>query len=1796
MNNYRTIQQKDMHKLFPAWEHNIPTLGTKCSHTGNKTALRFALSLLLMFLLGFNTAWGKDPVEITKDTDGNGIIDDNEKKFYLIQSYLNTAFYMRPNNTNNTNVTTLNTLTDNMKWFFLDAGTGTEGSDEVQYFYICDKDGRYMYFSSPNYVGTGGNQRIWITLLNSITSGSEDNYKFYIAKKNTKSWDAYNIIPKGTNNSSSLNKQGGNAGTGNVQVGSGFDDAGSCWNLIALADYNWTLHSDCFTVSDTNNRYFYKIKSQNNASYYIKPGTNYVETSNENDDDMIWYFEEAASDALMTYYYIRHTNTGQYLRYRSDGVGQDNAIELVTHTGSETGNDEARFQFIVARGANANETVTDPKGIIFNIIPKLLNNNANINSVSCDKGQGQPLKTKADRNVNQTHWSFESVEYSTDCTAPTITFSNATGKATISTTTTRSSIYYTTDGTEPSSTSTLYSGPFDVTEETIIKAIVTRDGFTPSDITTTTIYKVATPTIQNNGSNAVSITSETEDATIYYTIDGTDPNTSSTVYSSPLSENISGVTIRAIAVKDGMINSAISSGSVTLSCATPVFTKNGNNLTISCSFPTGAGIYYTTNGEDPTSSSTPYSSPISVGPGDVIKAIAIASGYNKSDVITKKIYDDLTPTDGKYLINSQTDFVKFVDMVSTTEGATYHYILKTNVDAGSPITEPFTGVFEVAADENGSFYTISGLTHPLFNTINGGTVKNVILDNVNIPSGGTNVGAICGEATGASRIYNCGVLATGSTVTKDKDGYDVITSCGSTINGSGYVGGIVGLLDGSSRVINCFSYATVQGGSYVGGIVGYNNVATNALTADNIKTMVMNCMFYGDITGGSDKAPIYNGQNIANKVVVNNDVKTAQGVSNFNYFWEGASYVKSINTYNCALSAETRYLQRFEFFRHLLNSNRELAAWWVDGQKGDMAKWVLDKSVAPFPILKKQGYYPSVVNHIAAKMSSTDNTSVIDYTASTAPETPETQKTLLVTLSGTGITTTSLTLPITDKDPDNFNFNYHKVQLPYYNDVGTENYKNGLVVTGWEVTVSGGTHSYSTGADGSATVNNETGEITLTTPYNFADRKSTGKDNYGTSGRIFSQGAYFDVPEGVSSISIEPYWGKAVFIADASLDVVYNQNMDNAYNVPSVGSGVRYTNGQSYTFTTKDGDITLPVYTKFGGNDGALKALFPSDPTGTVYDNALVLVGNFHSLALSSEAKNLPYTIMSADFDHDNEPDNSYILRFNDRKRLHPVRLDFLDVIGLGMAQKSVEAKGTYNLGIMQPYGWFECTNTGLFRVTQFEYDCGGTNGKDLRANSPMILQGGVIEQWVTVGGNAETMLEGKSVTYYHVGGNVWFKEFHIGVHQDKTQDKFVSPHPPISVTGGDFDEFYLTGLYNTPNNNYDDNAECYINGGRFGKVAGTGMQGIGVAGKNPSTNDTGNIIWQIDNADIDEFYAGGINAAHIATGNITTVISNSRVDQFCGGPKFGNMNSDKIVATNATNCTFRTFFGAGYGGNSYNRRYPTNKYNAYNYNWNSWLIGEASYDYSYSAPNEFNGVETRIDYQFIPKSDNEQNVGRLFIDYVSFSLATTHDVTSKLTDCTITTSPLGRLAISDDYKCLGSFYGGGSLGMVDGPVKSTLTNCIVEGNVFGGGYSATLPTVAVMNNSFQTEPRYDENLGAYMDAELPTTVAYTWQHRDVVDSKETAIDMGSHILYTTENLTGLGAVTGDVTLTINGNSNIGHDVFGGGDSSAVINTTNPANASTTVKLQGNAQVQGNVFGGGNRGLVSGTATVNVEQ
>ncbi len=160
-----------------------------------------------------------------------------------------------------------------------------------------------------------------------------------------------------------------------------------------------------------------------------------------------------------------------------------------------------------------------------------------------------------------------------------------------------------------------------------------------------------------------------------------------------------------------------------------------------------------------------------------------------------------------------------------------HYVLVEDVSASVVnafySAGTFTGTFEGEPKADGSFPTISGLEHALFQTVNGGgTVKNIVLDNVTI-AGSTYytsvtvgnqskkaTGAIANVATGTARIYNCGIQATGSTVDTDKDGYTLFSTTldadgnaqhiesSSTVSGVDYVGGIVGFLGGTARVIN----------------------------------------------------------------------------------------------------------------------------------------------------------------------------------------------------------------------------------------------------------------------------------------------------------------------------------------------------------------------------------------------------------------------------------------------------------------------------------------------------------------------------------------------------------------------------------------------------------------------------------------------------------------------------------------------------------------------------------------------------------------------------------------------------------------------------------------------------------------------------------------------------------------------------------------------------------------------------------------------------------------------------------
>ena len=1074
-----------------------------------------------------------------------------------------------------------------------------------------------------------------------------------------------------------------------------------------------------------------------------------------------------------------------------------------------------------------------------------------------------------------------------------------------------------------------------------------------------------------------------------------------------------------------------------------------------------------------------------------------------------------------------------ITSLSDITDADGHYTINQDISGGTPGVTTFNGTLEAAINPGTHMpYRITGLSAPLF-TILTGTVKNLVLEDVNISENTGNTGAIAGTANSAARIYNVGILS-------------------GSVGGRGNTGGIVGLLEGTARVINCYSFATITGGSNVGGIVGNNNATT---TAGSINTMVMNCMFYGDITGGSTVSPVFGGTNIAN---------LQGGLNTFNYYAYDELKTKTIsdNKYNSALAVEEKYLNRFEFYRLLLNSNKKLAAFYATGDVANgsqMLKWVLetaDRTIdapKPYPILKEQSYYPSIINpdfaH-AEQLTLTDS----------KPLEEDRNKggklgTLSVTISGVGsnapsgasITTSNLTLTRTDKDFDRFNYNYDKVQLPYYNDVGTGNYTGNRVVTGWKITAITAIEG-----DPYTSANYPTTGITDFPNHNYADRRSSNKDLYSVSKRVFSQGAYFDVPYGVESITIEPYWGNAIYVADQYYDVVYKND---------------YTGKQGVSQT---GTQATDNKTEFNGQK--IRTSITGLGSGTtVYDNAVVLVGNFHLDGVpTGTGGTTPFTMMSVDEDNDHEPDYSLIYHHKGRTAIAPIRFDFLNIPGTAQAQKPNGASLICNFTIFKTKGWFEVTNTSSFYSSQLEYE--NIDGVT-KSDAPLILQGGVIDQFVST---QSKTVPGRTI-YIHLGGNVWIKEFGMGTHSDGSQS---TPHVPVSVTGGEFPGFYLTGTYKADAQVRTDNAECYISGGYFHEAAGASLEQI-----------NGDVHWQIYNADIDNFFGGGINDAKPILGNITTDIYNSHVTLFCGGPKFGNMQAGKTVTTNAEGCTFGKFFGAGYGGTSIAKKKYYDKDGAQNWTtlqgyyttdrgkyFNGTSTGSSQIsgkDYGKKGP----GVATDFDYEFFVWTSGATGA-RFYVKFVSFSLAQCNDVESNLKGCTINEN----------------FYGGGSLGSVRGKATSVLEDCTVQGNVFGGGYSATKPTVQVRDGGFTQNPNFNASSGMFEPAVFSGTTKFEWKNASeagvTLSNGNSGSDLTNHYLYTNTDLSALGQVA-KTDLTIKGNTivrgivdgNVVGGVFGGGDESKTTETT-------TVDIQAGSVSR--VFGGGNKAAIDGNTTVQI--
>ncbi len=290
----------------------------------------------------------------------------------------------------------------------------------------------------------------------------------------------------------------------------------------------------------------------------------------------------------------------------------------------------------------------------------------------------------------------------------------------LKTTTSNANIYYTLDGSEPSLSSSVYTGPleFKTVGDTTIKAFALKEGNIASNVTEYTVSVKSLEKVQFDISEFemgkkvrlyLDGEQDGKDYKIYYTQDGKEPSDKSAAYNGEIMFNVkTNAVVKAFAVKKGFISSEVSAVSITVdSVATPV-------VEVTDSWPGGAlisiksdtknsKIYYTTDQTDPKISSTRqlYSEEFEVTvksnkPENItIRAVAMKNGYAVSEVMKTITITDREVYEPYMTINNVIGG-KMISLGCETEKVEIFYT-DDGTDA-STTSRPYHGEFMVSED------------------------------------------------------------------------------------------------------------------------------------------------------------------------------------------------------------------------------------------------------------------------------------------------------------------------------------------------------------------------------------------------------------------------------------------------------------------------------------------------------------------------------------------------------------------------------------------------------------------------------------------------------------------------------------------------------------------------------------------------------------------------------------------------------------------------------------------------------------------------------------------------------------------------------------------------------------------------------------------------------------------------------------------------------------------------------------------------------------------------------------------
>ena len=134
------------------------------------------------------------------------------------------------------------------------------------------------------------------------------------------------------------------------------------------------------------------------------------------------------------------------------------------------------------------------------------------------------------------------------------------------------SIYYTTDGSNPTNQSTEYTSPITINQTTELKTIGYKDGCSPSNILQRTYTKLSNYLVSSEvdegnikSNNNISLLSNNVDENIYYTIDGVNPTEQSNKYTSPFKiTTIGDIILKIVAIGPSLLNRPIMSYNYTV--------------------------------------------------------------------------------------------------------------------------------------------------------------------------------------------------------------------------------------------------------------------------------------------------------------------------------------------------------------------------------------------------------------------------------------------------------------------------------------------------------------------------------------------------------------------------------------------------------------------------------------------------------------------------------------------------------------------------------------------------------------------------------------------------------------------------------------------------------------------------------------------------------------------------------------------------------------------------------------------------------------------------------------------------------------------------------------------------------------------------------------------------------------------------------------------------------------------------------------------------------------------------------